>query len=154
MPPGHKLPKGLEILPDDSSEEAARKRKKLNMFKRQEKKAREERAGDDRRSSWQNFSKKNKTVQKAKNGHDPNWDPTRDHGPQRLRARVHSGRRAPGVCTCRTRLHAACVAASVPLCRTVLSGSAVTTRPPPNAGEMAARVAMDKFANFASHENR
>ena len=50
------------------------------MYKRQEKKAREDKAGDDRRSNWQSFSKKNKTVQRVKNGHDPNWDPTRDHG--------------------------------------------------------------------------
>ncbi len=75
-----KVPKSLEVRPDDSAEEAARKKRKLNMYKRQEKKAREEKAGDDRRSSWLQFSKKNKTVQKAKNGHDPNWDPTRDHG--------------------------------------------------------------------------
>ena len=26
------------------------------------------------------FAKKNKTINKAKNNHDPNWDPTRDHG--------------------------------------------------------------------------
>ena len=24
--------------------------------------------------------KKNKTINKAKNNHDPHWDPTRDHG--------------------------------------------------------------------------
>ena len=75
-----KLPKSLEIRPDDSTEEAARKKRKLNMYKRQEKKAREDKLGDDKRSNWQNFSRKNKTVQKVKNGHDPNWDPTRDHG--------------------------------------------------------------------------
>ena len=40
----------------------------------------EEKQGETRRSSWQNFSKKNKTCKSAKNGHDPNWDPTRDHG--------------------------------------------------------------------------
>lgn len=75
-----KLPKSLEIRPDDSAEEAQRKKRKLNMYKRQEKKAKEEKAGDDRRTSWQSFSKKNKTVQKVKNGHDPTWDATRDHG--------------------------------------------------------------------------
>ena len=55
-------------------------KKKLNMYKRQERKEKEEVQGEGRRSSWQNFAKKNKTVQKVKNGHDPNWDPTRDHG--------------------------------------------------------------------------
>jgi survival-of-motor-neuron-related-splicing factor 30 len=75
-----KLPKNLEIRPDDSEEVAAKKKKKLNMFKRQEKKVAEEKQGETRRSSWQNFSKKNKTCKTAKNGHDPNWDPTRDHG--------------------------------------------------------------------------
>ena len=43
---------------------------------------------------------KNKTIKKAKNGHDPNWDPTRDHS------------------------------------------------------ELAARVAIDKFNNFAAREHR
>ena len=62
------------------AEEAARKKRKLNMYKRQEKKRREEQSTEDRRSSWSQFSKKNKTVQRAKNSHDPNWDPTRDHG--------------------------------------------------------------------------
>lgn len=74
------LPRGTEVLPTDSEEEAARKKKKLNMVKRQEKREREERHGDERRSSWQSFSTKNRKVQRAKNGHDPNWDPTRDHG--------------------------------------------------------------------------
>ena len=32
------------------------------------------------------FAKKNKTINKAKNHHDPNWDPTRDHG--ELQARM------------------------------------------------------------------
>jgi len=50
------------------------------MFKRQEKKVQEEKSSDTRRSSWMNFSKKNKTISKSKNWHDPNWDPTRDHG--------------------------------------------------------------------------
>jgi len=50
------------------------------MYKPQEKKEKEENQGEGRRSSWQNFAHKNKTVKKAKNGHDPNWDPTRDHG--------------------------------------------------------------------------
>lgn len=81
-----KVPKNLEILPDDSQEVAAKKKKKLNMYKRQERKEKEELQGEGRRSSWQNFAKKNKTVQKVKNGHDPNWDPTRDHG--ELAARV------------------------------------------------------------------
>lgn len=48
-----RLPRGLEVLPDDSTEDAARKKRKLNMFKRQEKKEREEKHGDERRSSWQ-----------------------------------------------------------------------------------------------------
>jgi len=75
-----KLPKNLEVRPDDSEEVAQKKKKKLNMFKRQEKKDKEEKQGEGRRSSWQSFSKKNKTCGKAKNSHDPNWDPTRDHG--------------------------------------------------------------------------
>ena len=74
------MPKNLEIRPDDSEETAAKKKKKLNMFKRQEKKEKEEQHGESRRSSWQSFAKKNKTVKSTKNGHDPNWDPTRDHG--------------------------------------------------------------------------
>jgi len=81
------LPKALEILPDDSEDTIARKKKKLNMFKRQEKKEKEVTHSEDRRSSWQNFSKKSKTISKAKNNHDPRWDPTRDHG--ELAARVH-----------------------------------------------------------------
>ena len=40
----------------------------------------DEKAGDDRRNSWMNFSKKNKTINKSKNNHDPNWDPTKDRG--------------------------------------------------------------------------
>jgi survival-of-motor-neuron-related-splicing factor 30 len=68
------LPKQLEIKPDDSEETVARKKRKLNMYKRQEKKEAEEKAGDDRRNSWMNFQKKNKTVAKAKNWHDPNHD--------------------------------------------------------------------------------
>ena len=32
------------------------------------------------------FAKKNKTINKVKNYHDPNWDPTRDHG--ELQARM------------------------------------------------------------------
>jgi len=95
-----KMPKGMEVKPDDSEEEIARKKRKLKMFKRSEKRAKEETAVDDRRNGWQHFAKKNKTVQRAKNGHDPNWDPTRDHG------------------------------------------------------ELAARVAMDKFNNFAAREHR
>ena len=75
-----RVPKSLEVCADDSAEEAARKKRKLNMYKRQEKKRREEQSTEDRRSSWSQFSKKNKTVQRAKNSHDPNWDPTRDHG--------------------------------------------------------------------------
>ena len=74
------MPKNLEVQPDDSEETALKKKKKLNMFKRQEKKEKEEKQGETRRSSWQSFAKKNKTVQRSKNGHDPNWDPTRDHG--------------------------------------------------------------------------
>mmetsp|Transcript_38378 Transcript_38378/g.76898 ORF Transcript_38378/g.76898 Transcript_38378/m.76898 type:complete len:306 (-) Transcript_38378:382-1299(-) len=97
---GSKLPKGMEIRPDDSEEEIARKKRKLKMFKRSEKRAKEESAVDDRRSSWQSFAGKNKTIKKVKNGHDPNWDPTRDHS------------------------------------------------------ELAARVAMDKFNNFAARESR
>lgn len=75
-----KLPKNLEIRPDDSEETALKKKKKLNMYKRQERKEKEEKQGETRRSSWQSFAKKNKTCKNAKNGHDPNWDPTRDHG--------------------------------------------------------------------------
>lgn len=82
---GPRLPKALEVRPDDSEEDAARKKRKLNMFKRQEKKEKEEKHGDDRRNSWQSFSRRNKTVQKTKNGHDPNWDPTRDHGETQAR---------------------------------------------------------------------
>jgi len=96
----HKLPKGMEVRPDDSEEEVARKKRKLKMFNRQEKRAKEEQAVDDRRNSWQKFAGKNKTIKKAKNGHDPNWDPTRDHS------------------------------------------------------ELAARVAIDKFNNFAAREHR
>lgn len=81
-----KVPKNLEIRPDDSQEVAAKKKKKLNMYKRQDRKEKEEVQGEGRRSTWQSFSKKNKTVQRVKNGHDPNWDPTRDHG--ELAARV------------------------------------------------------------------
>lgn len=77
---GSKLPKSLEVRPDDSAEEVAKKKKKLNMFKRQERRAQEETQGEGRRSSWAQFSGKNKTIKKAKNHHDPNWDPTRDHG--------------------------------------------------------------------------
>ena len=40
----------------------------------------EEKQGEGRRTSWQSFAKKNKTTKAAKNGHDPKWDPTRDHG--------------------------------------------------------------------------
>ena len=74
------LPKNLEVRPDDSEETALRKKKKLNMYKRQEKKEREEKQGEGRRTTWQAFAKKNKTTRAAKNGHDPRWDPTRDHG--------------------------------------------------------------------------
>merc|ERR1711935_1331210 len=55
-----KLPKNLEARPDDSEDTALKKKKKLNMYKRQ--------------------GKKEKTPKAAKNGHDPKWDPTRDHG--------------------------------------------------------------------------
>jgi len=80
------LPKALEIRPDDSEEVAEKKKRKLNMYKRQEKKEKEEAHSDQRRSSWSSFAKKNKTINKAKNHHDPHWDPTRDHG--ELSARV------------------------------------------------------------------
>ena len=53
----------------------------------QEKKEKEEKAGDDRRNSWLSFQKKNKTISKAKNWHDPNWDPTRDRGIEAARER-------------------------------------------------------------------
>lgn len=79
-PSSPQLPKNLEIRPDDSEEVALRKKKKLNMYKRQEKKEREEKQGEGRRTTWQAFAKKNKTTRAAKNGHDPRWDPTRDHG--------------------------------------------------------------------------
>jgi len=82
---GARLPKALEPRADDSQEDAARKKRKLSMFKRQEKKEKEDRQVDERRTSWQAFSRKNKTVQKAKNSHDPNWDPTRDHGEMHAR---------------------------------------------------------------------
>ena len=75
-----KLPKNLEARPDDSEDTALKKKKKLNMYKRQEKKEKEEKQGEGRRTSWQSFAKKNKTTKAAKNGHDPKWDPTRDHG--------------------------------------------------------------------------
>jgi len=81
-----KVPKGLEIKPDDSEDAIEKKKRKLKMFKRQEKKDNEEKQGEGRRSDWSTFSKKNKTAQKAKNNHDPHWDPTRDHG--ELAARV------------------------------------------------------------------
>lgn len=77
---GPKLPKSLEVRPDDSEEAIEKKKRKLKMFKRQEKKEKEEKQGEGRRSTWQSFSKKNKTINKTKNFHDPNWDPTRDHG--------------------------------------------------------------------------
>ena len=80
------VPKSLEVQPDDSEEQALKKKKKLKMFKRQEKKEAEVVQGETRRSGWQNFSTKNKTIKKSKNNHDPNWDPTRDHG--ELAARV------------------------------------------------------------------
>ena len=78
---GSKVPKGLEILPDDSEDVIARKKKKLNMFKRQGRKDREEKQGEVSRGSWQSFQKKNKTIQKKadKRFHDPHWDPTRNH---------------------------------------------------------------------------
>ena len=79
-PSSPQLPKNLEVRPDDSEETALRKKKKLNMYKRQEKKEREEKQGEGRRTTWQAFAKKNKTTRAAKNGHDPRWDPTRDHG--------------------------------------------------------------------------
>lgn len=74
------IPRQMEIRPDDSEEVVARKKKKLAMFKRQERREKEEKHGDERRTSWQSFSAKNKTISKAKNYHDPTWDPTRDHG--------------------------------------------------------------------------
>jgi len=80
------LPKSLEIRPDDSQEAIEKKKRKLNMFKRQERKEKEEAHSDNRRASWNSFAKKNKTINKAKNHHDPHWDPTRDHG--ELAARV------------------------------------------------------------------
>jgi len=83
---GASIPKALEIRPDDSQEAIEKKKRKLNMFKRQERKDKEEAHTDARRSSWSNFAKKNKTINKVKNWHDPNWDPTRDHG--ELSARV------------------------------------------------------------------
>ena len=79
-PSSPQLPKNLEVRPDDSEETLLRKKKKLNMYKRQEKKDKEEKQGEGRRTSWQSFAKKNKTTKAAKNGHDPRWDPTRDHG--------------------------------------------------------------------------
>ena len=82
------LPKNLEIRPDDSEETALKKKKKLNMYKRQERKEKEEKQGETRRSSWQSFAKKNKTCKNAKNGHDPNWDPTRDHGELAARQQI------------------------------------------------------------------
>jgi len=75
-----KLPKNLEVRPDDSEDVALKKKKKLNMYKRQEKKDKDEKQGEGRRTTWQSFAKKNKTCKGAKNGHDPKWDPTRDHG--------------------------------------------------------------------------
>jgi len=77
---GEKVPKKLEILPGDSEDVIEKKKRKLKMFKRQEKKEKEQQQGEDRRTSWQGFTKKNKTTAKAKNHHDPHWDPTRDHG--------------------------------------------------------------------------
>merc|ERR1712070_224923 len=85
---GSQLPKGLEILPDDSEDAIEKKKKKLKMFTRQEKRANDEKQGEGRRSTWQSFSKKNKTVKKAKNQHDPNWDPTRDHGELAARQQI------------------------------------------------------------------
>mmetsp|Transcript_11880 Transcript_11880/g.20026 ORF Transcript_11880/g.20026 Transcript_11880/m.20026 type:complete len:292 (-) Transcript_11880:226-1101(-) len=79
-PKDPKVPKALEIRPDDSEDTIEKKKRKLKMFKRQEKKQKEEQVGEGRRSSWQSFSRKNKAVVKTKNFHDPNWDPTRDHG--------------------------------------------------------------------------
>ena len=73
------LPKQLEIRPDDSEEAVARKKKKLAMFKRQERREKDEQQVDQRRSSWQSFSAKSKTIKKSKNNHDPTWDPARDH---------------------------------------------------------------------------
>merc|ERR1712046_161658 len=81
------VPKSLEIQPDDSQEAIEKKKRKLNMYKRQEKKQREEQQSDTRRASWSSFAKKNKTIKQSKNWHDPNWDPTRDHG--ELAARQH-----------------------------------------------------------------
>ena len=86
-----KLPKQLEVRPDDSEEAIARKKRKLNMYRRQEKKEKEEKQGDERRNNWQNFSKRNKTISKSKNNHDPNWDPTRDRGEAAARERIERG---------------------------------------------------------------
>ena len=61
------------------------------MYRRQEKKEKEAQAGDDRRNSWQAFQKKNKTISKSKNHHDPNWDPTKDRGEAAARERIERG---------------------------------------------------------------
>ena len=82
------IPKSLEILPGDSEETIEKKKKKLKMFKRQEKKAALESLGEGRRSSWQAFKGKNKTIGKSKNFHDPRWDPTRDHGELAARLQI------------------------------------------------------------------
>jgi len=82
------IPKKLEIRPDDSEETIEKKKKKLKMFKRQEKRDKEQQQGEGRRSSWQSFSGKNKTIKKTKNFHDPNWDPTRDHGELQARQQM------------------------------------------------------------------
>ena len=47
---GSQLPKGLEILPDDSEDAIEKKKKKLKMFKRQEKRANDEKQGEGRRT--------------------------------------------------------------------------------------------------------
>jgi len=88
---GAKVPRQMEVRPDDSEEVVARKKRKLNMYRRQEKKEKEEKHGDERRNSWQSFSKKNKTVNRVKNFHDPNWDPTRDRGEIAARERIERG---------------------------------------------------------------
>lgn len=86
-----KVPKQMEIRADDSEETVARKKRKLNMYRRQEKKDKEDKATDDRRNSWQSFQKKNKTISKSKNNHDPNWDPTRNRDEAASRERMERG---------------------------------------------------------------
>lgn len=82
------VPKSLEILPDDTAEVIEKKKKKLKMFKRQEKKSAMEQQGEGRRTSWQSFKGKNKTIAKSKNFHDPHWEPTKNHDEIRARQQL------------------------------------------------------------------